>query len=65
MRSLSIAIRPVLATTLCAALSLLAPASASAREGARSVGGGLKCYTAAVVQADGSVQYQQVCYKGV
>lgn len=47
------------------ALVVLTPLSAMAREGAQSVGQGLKCYTAAVVQADGSVKYQRVCYKGV
>jgi hypothetical protein len=45
----------------------LAPATSMAREGSssRSVGKGIKCYTAAVPQADGTVKYQQVCYKGV
>jgi len=43
----------------------LAPATSMAREGATPVGHGLKCYTAAVPQADGTVKYQQVCYKGV
>lgn len=47
------------------ALAALAPMTASAREGAQSIGGGIKCYTAAVVQADGTVSYQRICYKGV
>jgi uncharacterized membrane protein len=55
----------LVAATLLTALAVLAPATASAREGATSVGGGIKCYTAAVVQADGTVKYQRVCYKGV
>lgn len=55
----------LIAATLLTAMVALAPATASARDGARSVGGGIKCYTAAVVQADGTVKYQQVCYKGV
>jgi len=46
-------------------LAALAPASASAREGAQSVGQGLKCYTAAVLQANGTVKYERICYKGV
>ena len=61
----TIASTSLIAATLLTALAVLAPATASAREGARSVGGGIKCYTAAVVQADGTVKYQQVCYKGV
>lgn len=60
-----IASTSLIAATLVTALAVLAPATASAREGARSVGGGIKCYTAAVVQANGSVKYQQVCYKSV
>ncbi len=64
MRS-SIASTAMLAATLLTALATLAPVTASAREGAQSVGQGIKCYTAAVVQADGTVKYQRVCYKGV
>ena len=56
---------PIASTALIAAvltaLAALAPVTASAREG--SVGGGLKCYNAAVVQADGTVKIQRVCYK--
>jgi len=63
MRS-SIASSTMLAALLTA-LAALAPVTASAREGAQSVGQGIKCYTAAVVQADGTVKYQRVCYKGV
>jgi uncharacterized membrane protein len=55
----------MLAAALLTALATLAPVTASAREGAQSVGQGIKCYTAAVVQADGTVKYQRVCYKGV
>jgi len=47
------------------AMAALAPVTASAREGAQSVGGGIKCYTAAVAQADGTVKIQRVCYKGI
>jgi hypothetical protein len=54
-----------LITSTLLGLAVLAAPSAMAREGARSVGQGLKCYTAAVLQADGTVKYQQVCYKGV
>ena len=61
----SIASTSLIAATLLTALSTLAPVTASARAGAQSVGGGIKCYTAAVVQADGTVKYQRVCYKGV
>lgn len=50
------------AVVLMAAMS---PLSVSAREGAQSVGQGIKCYTAAVLQPDGTVKYQRVCYKGV
>ncbi len=62
----SIASTSLIAATLLTTLAILAPATASAREGgARSVGKGIKCYTAGVVQANGTVKYQQVCYKGV
>ena len=54
-----------LGAALITAIAMLAPVAASAREGAQSVGGGLKCYTAAVLQPDGTVKYQRVCYKGV
>ena len=50
---------------LVASMGLLAPMNATAREGASSVGGGVKRYTAAVTQANGTVLYQRVCYKGV
>ena len=47
------------------AATLAAPA-AQAREGSssRSIGGGIKCYYTYVKQPDGSLVYQQVCYKG-
>jgi hypothetical protein len=62
----SIGISALIATTLLAVVAALVPATASAREGsARSVGQGIKCRTGAVLQADGTVKYQQVCYKGV
>jgi uncharacterized membrane protein len=64
MRS-TIASSSMLAAALLTALATMAPVTASAREGAQSVGQGIKCYTAAVVQADGTVKYQRVCYKGV
>lgn len=53
---------PVLATL---AVGVLSPSLALAREGAQSVGHGIKCYTAAVTNADGTVTYTRVCYKGV
>lgn len=56
--------RVFVATTLVAAAALLAPV-AQAREGAQSVGQGIKCYTASVLQADGTYKIQRVCYKGV
>jgi hypothetical protein len=48
-----------------AAAAAMAPTLASAREGAQSVGGGLKCYTGLVLQADGTYKLGRVCYKGV
>lgn len=48
------------------ALTLVAASSAAlAREGVQktSIGNGLKCWQAAVVQADGSIKRQQVCGK--
>lgn len=56
--------RTAIVAAFISAMAVLAAPSAMAREGAQSVGGGIKCYTAAVVQADGSVKYQRVCYKG-
>lgn len=62
----SIGTSALVATTLLAVVAALAPATAAAREGsARSVGKGIKCRTGAVLQADGTVKYQQICYKGV
>lgn len=52
----------LIAATLLTALAVMAPVTAAARSG--SVGGGIKCYTAAVPQADGTVKYQRICYKG-
>ena len=57
--------RSVVVAAFISAVAVLAAPAAMAREGAQSVGGGIKCYTAAVVQADGTVKYQRVCYKGV
>jgi hypothetical protein len=55
----------VLPVAAALALAALAPSLAFAREGAQSVGHGIKCYTAAVTGADGTVTYTRVCYKGV
>ena len=55
----------LIAASLLTALAMMAPVTAAAREGAQSVGNGIKCYTAAFPQADGTVKYQRVCYKGV
>jgi cytochrome c5 len=56
----------ILPVAAALALTALAPSLAVAREGsARSVGHGIKCYTAAVTGADGKVTYTRVCYKGV
>jgi hypothetical protein len=60
----SLTSRALVSATLLA-LVALAPSGAMAREGAQSVGQGMKCYTAAVQQANGTVTYQRVCYKGV
>jgi hypothetical protein len=55
--------RSALVCALLAAATL-APSIASASEGGwRSAGQGIKCITQAVVQADGTVKYQQVCVK--
>jgi len=57
---------PISATLIAVVLTAgLSPLSAAAREGAQSVGQGVKCYTAAVPQPNGTVQYQRICYKGV
>jgi hypothetical protein len=61
----SLTSRALLATALITAVCVL-PATAMAREGGpRSVGKGIKCYTTAVKQADGTIAYEQICYKGV
>jgi len=54
--------------TVAAALVLAGTVQpAAAREGgsSKSVGGGVKCTTVAVKNADGTVTYTQVCRKGV
>jgi hypothetical protein len=60
----SIGTSALIASTVLALITALAPVTASARTGAQSVGNGVKCYTAGFVQADGTVKYQRVCYKG-
>ena len=60
----SITTRVLLATAFVTALAALTPTAAMARNSASGVGNGMKCYTAAVPQADGTVQYQRICYKG-
>lgn len=60
----SITTRVLLATAFVTALAALAPTAAMARNAASGVGHGMKCHTAAVLQADGTVKYQRVCYKG-
>ena len=60
----SLTSRALLATALVTAVSAL-PATAMAREGAQSVGKGLKCYTMAVKQPDGTITYERICYKGI
>jgi hypothetical protein len=54
----------LLLATLAAVLSTLAPV-AMAREGAQSVGKGIKCYTTGTYDANGNVKYIQVCYKSI
>jgi uncharacterized membrane protein len=61
----SLSPRILLAAALVSVLTALAPASVMAREGAQSVGHGIKCYTAAIVNADGTVTYKQICYKSI
>jgi hypothetical protein len=57
--------RVVLSAAFIGGMTTLPATTAFAQEGARSVGQGLKCYTAAVVQSNGTVKYQQVCYKSI
>ena len=61
----SLTARALLATPLITVVGALAPATAMAREGAQSVGKGLKCYTMAVKQPDGTITYERICYKGI
>jgi len=60
----SITTRVLLATAFVTALAALAPTAAMARNSASGVGNGLKCQTVPVLQADGTVKYQRICYKG-
>lgn len=53
----------LLAVSLTAAVAFTAPVARA--EGGTSIGHGIKCYWVPVVQADGSVVYQQVCRKGI
>lgn len=56
----------LIAAFVVTTLTAFAPINASAREGgARSVGGGVKCYSAYLKNADGTYSWQRVCYKGV
>jgi hypothetical protein len=61
----SIASRALTAAAFIACVAALAPNLAQAREGAQSVGQGIKCYTGTVLQADGTYKVQRICYKGV
>jgi hypothetical protein len=60
-----IASRALVAATFIACVAALAPTVASAQEGARSVGKGIKCRQSVVLQADGTYKVQQVCYKSI
>jgi hypothetical protein len=58
--------RALIAAVFVSAVAALAPSTAMASEGARSVGGGIKCRAAtSVLQADGTYQISQVCYKSI
>lgn len=57
--------RVLVVTALIASAAVLAPTMAQAREGAQSVGQGIKCYTGSVLQADGTYKIERICYKGV
>jgi len=61
----SIASRTLTAAAVIACVAAMAPTVAQAREGAQSVGQGIKCYTGTVLQADGTYKVQRICYKGV
>ena len=53
-------------STVCAGLLLAAAVTpVVAREGAGSVGHGVKCYYTTVQNADGTYTTKKVCYKGV
>lgn len=56
----------VLASAVFACLTALVATPAMAREGsARSIGNGVKCRNATVLQANGTYKVERVCYKGV
>ena len=57
--------RVLVASAVVACVAALLPSVAQAREGAQSIGGGIKCYTGLVLQADGTYKVGRVCYKGV
>lgn len=50
---------------ILSSLTVFTPLSASAREGAQSVGKGIKCYTAYTQNADGTYSWKQICYKSI
>lgn len=60
----SLTTRVLLASAFVTAMAALAPSAAMARTSASGVGHGLHCSTRAVQQADGTVTYQRICYKG-
>jgi hypothetical protein len=55
----------VFASAVAMTVMALSPTIASASEGARSVGKGIKCSQRMVLQADGTYRVQQVCYKSI
>ena len=62
LRTRSIALASTVALT---AAALFTPMAATAREGAGSIGKGIKCYNVVTTDANGKVKVTQVCYKGV
>lgn len=63
--SSSIMTKAVFASAIVATVMAFAPTLATAREGARSVGKGIKCSQRMVLQANGTYKVQQVCYKSI
>lgn len=61
----STTLRTLIAAASAGLLLASMAGNALAREGAGSIGHGIKCYQTVVQNADGSYSVKQVCYKSI